>query len=294
MITRHLALIVEDDEAAADDLAEILASIDYASRRTDNLRQALELLTEQPFCLVLLDLEIKQEQGSIKGHTAHGSALLWEIRRRFGGNRRSTFWTPVVVISGHANEVNAVITMMKDGADDIIRKPLRIDEVVGAIRKALESAGRLTHDMCAAGATNPSEGTVPVLRIPGNLKGRRAKVTVSGKPALLPVSSMKILLQLAVAHEKGESVHKLKLGAKPDEGFRSISRLRDHLRPALSEAADIIANDHHGCYSLSREVVVAECDAETLKTMGNMEIARLADELSSLLSQRGQEGGRRF
>lgn len=293
MNTRHLALIVEDDQAAADDLVQIVASIECESRRTDNQSQALQLLTENSFCLVLLDLEIKQQPESIKGHIAHGNALLWEIRTRYGGNRGSSFWTPVIVISGHANEVDAAITMMKDGADDIIRKPLRIDDAVGRIRKALESAGRRTHDMCSRGAANPADGTALILRIPGNIKGRRARVTVSGKPALLPAGSIRILLQLAIARVQEKTVHKLALGAKPNEGFRAISRLREHLRPAIGEETDIVANDQQGGYSLKPEVMVTECDAEALKAMGDIEISRLAEELAAIVVQTGEEDGRR-
>ena len=257
----------------------------FDSLPTDNHQEALRLLGEHRFCIVLLDLEIKQAPDSIKGHRVFGTSLLREVRTRYGGNRGAPFWTPIVVISGHANDVAAVITMMKDGADDIIRKPLELTDVEERIRKVLQLSGRSTHVSCVAAAPREAEATGFVLRITGEVEGRRANITIANEKTPLTASAMKVLLHLAVAHQKREVVDKRVLGAKPNEGFRAISRLREQLRPALGHL-EIVANDNRGGYSLAPETFVAECNAGALKALRDAEIDRLSAELSALLANR--------
>lgn len=285
MSDRHLALIVEDDGATAEDLTQLAASMGCDSMPTDNHQDALRLLGEHRFCIVLLDLEIKQAPDSIKGHRVFGTSLLREVRTRYGGNRGAPFWLPIIVISGHANDVNAVINMMKNGADDIIRKPLDLTDIEVRIRKVLQSAGRSTHESCAAAAPQAGEKTNFVLRITGEVDGRRANIAIANQKAPLTASAMKVLLHLAVAHQRRELVDKRVLGAKPNEGFRAISRLREQLRPALGDL-EIVANDSHGGYSLIPETLVVECNVEALKALRDAEIDRLSAELSALLANR--------
>ena len=294
MSSRHNVLIVEDDAAAAEDLAEIVSSLNCESVVTDNHREAQQLLEQSAFCLVLLDLEIKAERDSIKGHTAHGKALLREIRNTLGGNRGVTFWTPVIIVSGQANEIDAAIAMVAtEGADDVIRKPFfSLEDVVRRITGAIDSAGRKTHDHCeAATAGKPGKKTTRTLRITGVSYGPRAEVLINEVATRLTVSAMKILLRLAIAQRRGDMVHKSILGAKLDEGFKAISRLREQLRPALGQEDDIVANDHQGRYSLKPDVVIIGCDTAALKSLRDMEIDGLATELSALLFPAGKSDG---
>jgi CheY-like chemotaxis protein len=55
----HLALTVEDDAETADDLREILDSLDCGSVTVSNAEDALRELQKKSFCLILLDLQIK-------------------------------------------------------------------------------------------------------------------------------------------------------------------------------------------------------------------------------------------
>ena len=153
------------------------------------------------------------------------------------------------------------------------------------IRKVLQLAGRSTHVTCVATAPRPAEETSFVLRITGEVDGRRANITIANQKAPLTASAMKVLLHLAVAHQRRELVDKRVLGAKPNEGFRAISRLREQLRPALGDL-EIVANDGHGGYSLMPETLVVECNVTALKALRDAEIDRLSAELSALLASR--------
>jgi DNA-binding response OmpR family regulator len=288
---RHLALVVEDDPATSENLLEIVGSLDCDAMSTDNKETAIELLAQHVFCFVLLDLQIKSKPDSIKGHTAHGNALLREIRTKCGGNRGSPFWTPILVISGYAEEVDAAVEMMKNGADDIIRKPPLIADVSKRIRAALQQAGRELHAACSANVGKVVDSARIIVGFPADREGLRTTVTIAGREVLLPDSSLKIFLQLAIAHQEGKFVHQRKLGARRDQGFKGISRLRQELRSVLAKGIDIIDNDRHGGYSLKHDVKVAECDVVKLRALGDAQIAQLAETLAGLVKAHREADG---
>ncbi len=281
----HLALIVEDDSATAEDLAEILRSIACHSKIANNKREALALLRNNRFCIILLDLEIKSEPDSIKGHTAHGSSLLREIRQEHADHVGRCYWLPILIVSGFAREVSAAVEVMQEGADGVIHKPFKTQEVSKAIRRALERSGRTTHQVC--GEKPPPQtseaGRAVVLAIPGDRVRRRTRVMVGSRPIMLPNSSLRLLLQLMVAHRKRRrerrAVHKRDLGASDDQGFKGVSVLREALRPVLGEGVDIIDNDYHGFYRLKDDVTIGDCNVAKLVSIGDLKISELARKL---------------
>jgi CheY-like chemotaxis protein len=94
MKERHIALIVEDDRETAEDLAEILRSIDCKSVVADNREGAIVAVQDTSFCLILLDLQIKSAADAIKGHVEHGKALLRKIREKYGDHNGTAFCLP--------------------------------------------------------------------------------------------------------------------------------------------------------------------------------------------------------
>jgi DNA-binding response OmpR family regulator len=284
MTTRHRALIVEDDEATVEDLVEILRSVGCDHLAVPSFDEALQALRDSTFCFILLDLQIKRSPDAIRGHVEHGNALLREIRQLYPQHTGRAFWLPVVVVSGFANEVSAAVDVMKDGAGDVVHKPLKGREVSEAVRRALERSGRSTHDRCGLAppevVTEPS--TEVQLAVPGDRIGRRTRVTVGQKAVELTDGSLKVLLRLMVAHLEGKGVHKIDLGAKADQGFKGISVLREALKSALPPGVDIIDNDYHGTYTLTRNVVIGDCSIHNLHAISDREISNLADRLARI------------
>lgn len=282
MTSRHLALIVEDDEATAEDLVEILRSLGCDHVAVPSFDEAVQALRGSTFCFILLDLQIKRSPDAIKGHVEHGNALLRQIRQMHPEHTGRAFWLPVIVVSGFAREVSAAVDVMKDGAGDVVQKPLKSRDVSDAVRRALEMSGRLTHNLC--GPNPPDSVTAStagvLLAIPGDRVRRRTRVTVGQKDLELTDGSLKILLRLLVAHREGKGVHKIDLGANPDQGFRGISVLREALKVALPTGADIIDNDYHGTYTLTSDVVLVSCNIDNLRAIGDREISDLADRLA--------------
>jgi DNA-binding response OmpR family regulator len=277
MTERHRALIVEDDPAGAENLKEILVAIDCESDIVGDRETARRLVAENRFCLVLLDLAIKGTPDALKDHQSHGLNLLQEIRKTYGPNRGVEFWTPIVVISGYANEPDMVIELMRESADDVIRKPLKIGDTTTRIRRVLEQAGRQQHLLCMRNSAPAMDGIS--VQFTAEREKQRAIVLIAGKPVPLPVSSLKLFLELALARERGEFTHKRKLGWTPDHGYRAISRLRSELRPALPGNIEIIDNNRKCGYALKKDTRIIRTDLTELDALGYAEISRVAREL---------------
>ena len=281
MKQRHIALIVEDEKETAEDLSEILRSIDCDSVVVDNAEDAILAVRKTSFCLILLDLQIKEASDSIKGHVEHGKALLRKIRERHAEHNGLSFWLPVLIVSGFAREVAEAVEIMKDRASDVIQKPFESRQVSEAIRQALKTSGRGNHDRCHEPPTQrPNLKDGVVIAIPGERIRHRTRITIASTAVNLTDASLKILLHLMVAHRRGASVHKVDLGAKTEQGFKGISNLRNELRQVLGDV-EIIRNDYHGNYCFEPSVTIGECAIENLLAIEDKTISELAKLLQN-------------
>lgn len=283
MKERHLALVVEDQTETADDLVQILKSIDCDSVVVDNAEDAQKQLLGQSFCVVLLDLEIRSTRDSIKGHVEHGKKVLRTIREAHNEHRGTFYSLPVLIVSGFARETDVAVEVMKTGASDVIHKPLNSGQVSDGIRQALQNSGRRTHDACGAPPERRrlSADDDIVLEIPGDrIRNRRTRVTVGGNSADLTDTSLRILLHLVLARQKDQMANKRDMGATADQGFKGISNLCNELKPALGDVK-IVENMYHGDYRLIDRVRIGECAFEKLRQIGNHAITTLVEQLGN-------------
>ncbi len=284
MTERHLALIVEDHKETADDLVEILRSTECDSVVVDNHDDALLTLRSRSFCLILLDLQIKGAPDSIKGHIEHGRALLRKIRQAHGEHNGTAFWLPVLIVSGFAREREEAIDVMKNGANDVIQKPLEDQKVSDRIRRALEASGRTSHALChdkpPTQREDFSQGVL--ISVPGEKIKRRTRVMVGSTAVDLTDASLKVLLRLMVARKKGSHVHKIDFGFTADRGFKGVSNLRGELKSALA-GTEIIENDYNGNYSFTDQVAIGDCGIANLLQNGDAVISGLAKQLQKHL-----------
>ena len=284
-MNHHVGLIVEDDAAMAEDLAEILRSLDCELVTVDNKRDALAALQNNAFCFVLLDLHIKLDGESIRGHFEHGRSLLREIRSMSSDHTGAGYSLPIVVVSGHAREVDTAVEVMRDGADHVIQKPIKGGAVSDAVKACLERSGRASHELCAAiSARNTETAQGLVLSITGIRNGRRTRIMIGTRSADLPNRSLRVLLHLVVARLSGRAVHKTELGGRDDQGFKGVSELRDDLKPALADGTNIIVNLYHGFYRLTDQVAIGPCDTAALAAIDEAPITELAHEIARLLA----------
>lgn len=293
MSGKHRALIVEDDPATVEDLALILDALGCEHAAVDNRMHALASLERGHFCFVLLDLQIKSEPDSIKGHAEVGHSLLREIRRLYPDHASGCHQLPILVVSGYAREADDAVEVMKDGADDVIQKPLSDNKRVSqSIRRSLEKSDRSDHAACLkyrAAAPNTGDDHTLVLNIPGERTVRRTRVVVGGRHADLTDRSLAVLLRLLIAKLKDGRVHKEDLGATADQGFKGVSVLAEEMKPAMPEGRRIFVNLYYGWYRLGDGIELGAVDFDGLMTAKSEKIQSLVRELKKLISAGGSQ-----
>jgi DNA-binding response OmpR family regulator len=112
-------LVVEDDLPLLEVLGMLLEFEHFRCIPAADGLQALELLEDQRPALVILDWLIPKMSGP---------EVLAAIRERYGAK------VPVLVLSAIADAEEA----RQAGADDYLRKPYAIEELVAAIRRLLQ------------------------------------------------------------------------------------------------------------------------------------------------------------
>ncbi|MDD4732466.1 MAG: sigma-54 dependent transcriptional regulator [Desulfovibrio sp.] len=126
-MSRHLypenpILIVDDERAALDSFEMSLFSSGYSNLVTcDDGRKVMDLLEEQEFSIILLDL--------IMPHIS-GAELLKQIKARHPH-------IPVIIITA-VSDVGSVVQCVRNGAVDYILKPVDRDEISNRLRNTLE------------------------------------------------------------------------------------------------------------------------------------------------------------
>ncbi|PLX39751.1 MAG: hypothetical protein C0608_11275 [Deltaproteobacteria bacterium] len=114
-------LIVEDDSGMSALMERLLSAEGYEVTAVDSAEAAMTKLEKESFGLVVTDLVL----GAIGGE---------HVVRKVKEDHTDT---EVIVITAHAS-VESAIELMKIGAFDYLRKPLLPEEIIHAVKKALE------------------------------------------------------------------------------------------------------------------------------------------------------------
>jgi putative nucleotidyltransferase with HDIG domain len=118
---RERVLVVEDEAPIRALLTQYLESRGYETGSAAEGGQALAVLSQMPFDLVLSDVRMPGMDGI---------ALLSEIVRKYPQ-------TGVLLLTG-CEDVGMAVAAMKAGALDYVLKPFRLDEVETSLRNALD------------------------------------------------------------------------------------------------------------------------------------------------------------
>lgn len=122
-------LLVEDDEDFGRSLALILKHKGYLPQWTASGEQALQVLSEKQFDVVVTDMLMPG---------MNGMEFLRKFRETHGAD------IPVIMITGYGS-VNEAVEAMKSGAFGYFLKPVNQDEICLTLEKAME-LGRLKNE----------------------------------------------------------------------------------------------------------------------------------------------------
>jgi len=125
-------LIIDDDAGQRSLLTSFLKSHGFETVTASSGEQALEILRQQPFTMMISDVRMP------------GISGLETLRRA----RREHLALPVLLVTAYA-EVRDAVGAMRDGAVNYLTKPIDLDELLESVRHATATRG--------TGAKGPDE-----------------------------------------------------------------------------------------------------------------------------------------
>ena len=166
-------LVVDDDVQIRRVLHATLTAASYAVDTASGGEDALEMMKDRKYHLVLLDLSMPGVGGL-------------ELCRTL----RATFRAEIIIISVRSIEKD-VIAGLDAGADDYVTKPFRMPELLARIRSALRRNVAFLESA-------PQKLTLEAIDI--NFRDRR--VTIEGKDVRLTPKELEVLHYLAIHPDK--------------------------------------------------------------------------------------------
>ena len=118
-------LIVDDEKDIRDNIKAILADQSYLSETAESSDQALYLIEQNQFDLIILDVWLNDSK-------LDGMQLLNEINSKHSE-------TPIIIISGHGN-IEMAVQAIKDGAHEFIEKPFNSERLLLSVSRSIEMA----------------------------------------------------------------------------------------------------------------------------------------------------------
>jgi len=167
-MSEHI-LVVEDDMAVIDMLRDSLNHAGYQVAVAQDGRQALEIMKDSHFDLVILDVIMPRLNG-------------WETLRKI----RKTSNIPVLMLTGRDTEVDQ-IQGLELGADDYITKPSSVAVIRARVRAALR---RAKHPRSSNGSILSFDNGALVV------DHQREEVLIEGQPVILTPTEFRLLIYL--------------------------------------------------------------------------------------------------
>ncbi len=122
-------LIVDDDESLCQTLADILQGMGYGVETAHSGKEALGKMDGGHFNLALIDIRLSDSDGL---------ELLHKLKS-------ITPETEGIIVTGYAS-LETALEALRRGAFDYVLKPLKMEEVLPAIREALERQRQLVEE----------------------------------------------------------------------------------------------------------------------------------------------------
>jgi|SoiMethySBSTD1v2_1073268.scaffolds.fasta_scaffold874142_1 DNA-binding NtrC family response regulator len=117
-------LIVEDDTITRTNLSVLLSDEGYDVDQAGDGVQALEIIAEQPFDLVLSDIVMPRMDGL---------KLLQQLQ----------FVAPQMPVMIMTSYVSDALSSVPGGAAEFIRKPFMLDDLLFKVQRALDKTGQI-------------------------------------------------------------------------------------------------------------------------------------------------------
>jgi DNA-binding response OmpR family regulator len=288
---RHRICIAEDDPFIAEQLIEIVRSLDFDYLHVKTLEEQRAAIEEARFCGFIQDIQMPARDG-VKAVAASGKTGISYARKRYPERHTDFFhrvW--VIVVTSTSKEPDNVMEMSSLGANAFIHKPFGDPEAVAEkIRFVMRSAGAEDHQVCVARACAPADSLVaaglahevpkgPVLSI-GGLRVKRTKnvVTLDGKPVELRDQLFEFLVRVVAIHQKTPGAWTARADLRIPNNDEIPSRLQTAFKSVLPEGFVMIQSDGQGKCMLNPHIVLGHIDWKAISMTGNDAVQKIAGE----------------
>jgi DNA-binding response OmpR family regulator len=173
MTERTRVLVVEDEEGVRFVVKEAMQQAGYVVLEASSGEEALELLQQESFDLIVLDL--------VLGGRVDGQRVLEAVRWRWSG-------TVVVILTAHGS-LESAVDAIQEGIDGYLLKPIETEELLQTVGEALERRQRLGQETTLAKPRLLECG-------PFCLNLTTQQVTKEGDPLHLTLSEFRLLSYL--------------------------------------------------------------------------------------------------
>ena len=125
-VNSRRVLYIEDDPEMIDLVTMILSRRGYSVKGAHGGRQGVDIVTQEHFDLILLDLMMPGMDG-------------WEVYQQLK-NSEETKNIPVIIVTAKAQAIDRVLGLHIAKVDDYISKPFRPQELLDSIEQVLARA----------------------------------------------------------------------------------------------------------------------------------------------------------
>ena len=116
-------LIIDDEDDIRDSIIAVLTDENFNCIGSSNATDALELINENVFDLIILDVWLNDDKYD-------GIELLKIIKKQYSK-------IPIIIISGHGN-IDMAVDAIKLGAYEFVEKPFKSERLILSVSRALE------------------------------------------------------------------------------------------------------------------------------------------------------------
>jgi DNA-binding response OmpR family regulator len=221
-------LVVDDEDRIRLVLSKTLQQVGHVVTEAASGEEALDVLQDTVFDVVLLDLML--------GGRADGQRVLEAIRWRWPG-------TVVIMMTGHAS-LESAVQAIQEGVDGYLLKPVKPEEVRRAVNEALQRRKKLLD------ARGGEPGRALLKRGPFTIDLTRQTATYKDQPLDIPIRELKLLahlMQNAPSVVSAKELVTVVRGYSPKHAYEArdiikwyIYRLRQEIEPDPSSPRYIL------------------------------------------------------